>query len=42
MEEIILQCVESKKYKEVETATSKGILINKINAEKYCIKKIVI
>ena len=33
---------ESKKYKEVETATSKGILINKINAEKYCIKKIVI
>ena len=33
---------ESKKYKEVETETSKGILINKINAEKYCIKKIII
>ena len=33
---------ESKKYKELETPTSRGILINKKDAEKYCIKKILI
>jgi hypothetical protein len=33
---------KSKKYKEVETATSKGILIDKIEAEKYCIKKLLL
>ncbi|MFY8248365.1 MAG: hypothetical protein ACOVJ5_01550 [Gloeomargaritales cyanobacterium] len=33
---------ESKKYREVETPTSRGILINKKDAEKYCIKKILI
>jgi hypothetical protein len=32
----------SKKFRSVETETSKGFLINKINAENYCIKKIVI
>lgn len=32
----------SKKFRSVETETSKGFLIDKINAENYCIKKIVI
>lgn len=33
---------ESKKYKEVIISTSKGMLIKKEDAEKYCIKKITI
>lgn len=33
---------ESKKFRSVETETSKGFLIDKKNAENYCIKKIVI
>ena len=32
----------SKKFRSVETETSKGFLIDKISAENYCIKKIVI
>ena len=31
----------SKKFRNVETETSKGFLIDKISAENYCIKKIV-
>lgn len=31
---------DSNKYKKVQTKTSKGFLIPKIEAEKYCIKKI--
>lgn len=31
----------SKKFKQVVTETSKGFLIDKENAEKYCIKKIL-
>ena len=33
---------ESKKYKEIIISTSKGMLIKKEDAEKYCIKKITI
>ena len=33
---------ESKKYNEVIISTSKGMLIKKEDAEKYCIKKITI
>ena len=33
---------ESKKYKEVIISTSKGMIIKKEDAEKYCIKKITI
>jgi hypothetical protein len=32
----------SKKFRSVETETSKGFLIDKISAENYCLKKIVI
>ena len=32
----------SKKFRIVKTETSKGFLIDKTNAEKYCIKKIII
>jgi hypothetical protein len=33
---------KSNKLKEVTTATSKGFLIDRLTAEKYCIKKLVL